>query len=423
MEYDDGHREYTRAGEGFMATPLIYLDNAATSWPKDPSVGEAMLDFLNTKAGNPGRGGHILARAADDTIEEARFKIAKLINAPSPSRVVLTHGCTDALNLAIHGVIRASQLARCDGPVKVVTSVLEHNAVLRTLHCYQLSNAIELTTVGCDEFGRTSPAKLAAACTPSTALVCLTHSSNAMGTIQPLKEAFEAVGKIAPDALTLVDSAQTLGHISVDVQAMGIDLMAIAGHKGLGGPTGTGALYISDRAFPDCCQSQSPRIFCYRRGGTRSKAPGLEMPSQLPGALEAGTTNAVGFAGLIAAIDAMDPNAHDHEMNLTARIIDGLSAIDGVTIYGMPGIEGRTPVVLFNLDGVPSRQVADALDRSYNIASRAGSHCAPLAHDALGNGEDGGVRVSPGPTTTADEIARFIEAVGSIIAEHKKTPA
>lgn len=377
-------------------------------------MGEMMVDFLNTRAGNPGRGGHILARAADDTIEEARFKIAKLINAPSPSRVVLTHGCTDALNLAIHGVIRAAQIAGCDAPVKIVASVLEHNAVLRTLHCYQAHDAIELITVECDEFGRTDPSHLAAACNSDTAMVCLTHSSNAMGTIQPLKEAFEAVGKVAPDALTLVDSAQTLGHVPVDVQAMGIDLMAIAGHKGLGGPTGTGALYISDKAFPDSCQSRSPRIYCHRRGGTGSKAPGLEMPSQLPSALEAGTTNAVGFAGLIAAIDAADPGVHDHEMTLTAQIIDGLNEIDGVTIYGMPGIDGRTPVVLFNLDGVPSRQVADTLDREYNIASRAGSHCAPLAHIALGNGDDGGIRVSPGPTTRAHEIDLFLQAMRKI---------
>ena len=400
-----------------MTTPLIYLDNAATSWPKNPRVGEAMVDLLDTKAGNPGRGGHVLARAADDTIEEARFKIANMINAPSPSRVILTHGCTDALNLAIHGVIRALQISGCDGPVKIVASVLEHNAVLRTLHCYQENNAVELITVECDEFGRTDPARFASACTPCTAMVCLTHSSNAMGTIQPLKEVFAAVSKVAPDALTLVDSAQTLGHVPVDVQAMGIDLMAIAGHKGLGGPTGTGALYISDRAFPDCCQSQTPRIYCQRRGGTGSKAAGLEMPIQLPDALEAGTTNAVGFAGLIAAIDAMSASAHEHEMKLTAQIISGLSLIDGITIYGMPGIEGRTPVVLFNARSIPARQVSDVLDKKFNIATRAGSHCAPLAHIALGNGEDGGIRVSPGATTTNEEIERFLEAVRLIVAE------
>ena len=398
-----------------MTQPFIYLDNAATSWPKAPSVSEAMVDFLTHKAGNPGRGGHVLARAASDTIEEARVKIAQLINAPCSSRVVLTHGCTDALNLAIHGVIRAAQRADCDGQIRIVTSVLEHNAVLRTLHCYATSDAIELIMVGCDAQGALDLKELEDVCTECTALVCLTHASNAMGTIQPIREALCVIRRVAPDSLVLVDCAQTLGHIEVDVQALGIDLLAIAGHKGLGGPTGTGALYLSCRAYPDSCEEETPKIFCERRGGTGSKAPGLEMPDKLPDALEAGTSNAVGFAGLLAGIEAMSPNNHAHEMELTAQIIDGLNTIEGVTIYGVPGIEGRTPVVLFNVQGVCSRDIADTLDREHNIACRAGSHCAPLAHIALGNGEDGGIRVSPGSTTTKDEIERFIEAMRTII--------
>jgi len=403
-----------------MTTPFIYLDNAATSWPKSPCVGEAMVDFLNNKAGNPGRGGHKLTRAAGDVIEEARFKIAKIINAPSPSRVVLTHGCTDALNLAIHGVIRATQRTGCDQPIRIVTSVVEHNAVLRTLHCYAADDKIDLVFVGCDDHGRLSPAEIAKACTECTALVCLTHASNAVGTIQPIEEAVAAVREVAPDALVLVDCAQTLGHFPVDVQEMKIDLLAIAGHKGLGGPTGTGALYLSDKAFPDNCSQEESRVFCERRGGTGSKAPGLEMPTELPDALEAGTSNAVGFAGLVAAMNAMTPEAHEHEMKLTQQIIDGLSAIDQITIYGTPGIEGRTPVVLFNIRSIPARQVADDLDKKFNIATRAGSHCAPLAHNALGNDEEGGIRVSPGATTTSDEIARFIDAVRSIVANSAK---
>jgi len=411
----------TASGEGFMTTPFIYLDNAATSWPKAQCVGDAMVDFLKNKAGNPGRGGHHLARAANDVVEEARFKIARLINSPSPSRVVLTHGCTDALNLAIHGVIRAAERCGCDGPVHIVTSVIEHNAVLRTLHCYAADNKVNLVFVDCDEQGRVDPANVANACNQSTALVCLSHASNAVGTIQPIKEAIEAIRETAPDALVLVDCAQTLGHFHIDVQEMGIDLLAIAGHKGLGGPTGTGALYLSCKAFPDNCSQNESRVFCERRGGTGSKAPGLEMPTELPDALEAGTTNTVGFAGLIAAMDALDPGAHEHEMKLTAQIIDGLNTLDNVTLYGTPDANGRTPVVLFNVDSIPARKVADSLDRNYNIATRAGSHCAPLAHNALGNGEDGGIRVSPGPTTTPDEIDQFLNAVQAIIAESSAT--
>ena len=402
-----------------MTKPLIYLDNAATSWPKPACVAQAMTSFLNTKAGNPGRGSHKMARDAGDVLEQARFKIAKLINAPSPSRVVLTHGCTDSLNLAIHGVIRAAQRSGCDQPIRIVTSVIEHNAVLRTLHCYANDQHIELALVECDETGLIDPAKLAEACTECTALVCLTHASNAIGTIQPIQDAINAVRAVAPEALVLVDAAQTLGHFPVDVQEMGIDLLAIAGHKGLGGPTGTGALYLSSKAFPDNCTERESRVFCERRGGTGSKAPGLEMPTNLPDALEAGTSNALGFAGLIAAMDALDPKAHDHEMTLTQQVIDGLRLIEGVKIYGPPSTDGRTPVVLFNLGSIPPRSVADSLDRDYNIATRAGSHCAPLAHQTLGNTEEGGVRVSPGKTTTSDEIEIFLEAVTQIAASAK----
>ncbi|MGV6815362.1 MAG: aminotransferase class V-fold PLP-dependent enzyme [Phycisphaerales bacterium] len=395
-------------------TPFVYLDHAATSWPKKPIVGEAMVEFLAHKAGNPGRGGHTLARAASETIERARERIGELINAPCSKRVVLTHGCTDSLNLAIHGVIRAAQRAGCEGPIRIVTTVLEHNAVLRTLHCYEADNAIELVMIGCDQRGRVNLDELKEVCTPCTAMVCLTHASNAMGTIQPIEEAIGIVRSASEEALMLVDCAQTLGHIAVDVQAMDIDLLAIAGHKGLGGPTGTGALYLSCRAYPDCSDSQSPRIFCERRGGTGQKAPGLEMPTALPDALEAGTSNAVGFAGLLAAMDALDPMDHEHEMMLTGQIIDGLNSIEGVHVLGMPGVEGRTPVVLFVVDHLECRAVADVLDREYNIACRAGSHCAPLAHIALGNGESGGIRVSPGAGTTSKDIERFIEAMREI---------
>jgi len=399
-----------------MDPAFVYLDNAATSWPKADCVGEAMVEFLAHQAGNPGRGGHVLARAAHSVIEDARAKLAQLINAPAVSRVVLTHGCTDALNLAIHGVVRAIQRTNCEQPIRIVTSVLEHNAVLRTLHCYAADQVIELVMVGCDEQGTVDLDELTQACTPCTALVCLTHASNAMGTIQPVKQAVKLVRASSPEALVLVDGAQTLGHVPVDVQDLDVDLLTIAGHKGLGGPTGTGALYLSCRAYPDCCKSSTPRIFCFRRGGTGSKAPGLDMPENLPDALEAGTTNGVGFAGLLAAIDAMDPAHHEHEMKLTEQILDGLKTIEQVTVYGVPGIEGRTPVVLFNVEDKECRTVADELDREHNIACRAGSHCAPLAHIALGNGDSGGIRVSPGAKTSPADIERFIEALRGIAA-------
>jgi len=402
-----------------MARELIYLDNAATSWPKHPAVARAMGVFLDESAGNPGRGGHALARAASGTLDRARQALASMIHAPCASRVVLTHGCTDALNLAIHGVIRAQQRAGASTPIPVVSTTLEHNAVLRTLHSYEADGVIRVAFVGHDNLGRTDPGAVADACGPETALVCVTHASNALGTVQPVREIIERVRVAAPEALVLVDAAQTLGHLDIDVQRMDIDLLSIAGHKGLGGPTGTGALYVGPRAYADGCTQDTARVFCARRGGTGSIAPGLEMPDTLPDALEAGTSNAVGFAGLLAAIEHLDEGAHEHEMRLTARLLEGLGAIHGVTIHGVPTTEGRTGegrtgVVLISIEGVCPREAARVLDTTHGIAVRGGVHCAPLTHDAIGTGADGGVRFSPGRSTTEREIDAAIDAVRAL---------
>ena len=400
-----------------MPDPIIYLDNAATSWPKPDCVGEAMVDFLKHRAGNPGRGGHRLAREASLVLEEARDHLAKLVNAPCIQRIVLTHGCTDALNLAIHGVLRADIRTRCDGSKPhVVTTAIEHNAVLRTLHCYTTSGLIDMTIVPCDEQGYVHADALIEACNECTVLLTLSHASNVLGTIQPIPETIVSIREHYPDMLIMVDAAQTAGHFPIDVQAWDIDLLPLAGHKGLRGPTGTGALYVSPRAYPDDCDKS--RVFCERRGGTGSMAPGLEMPTKLPDALEAGTSNAVGFAGLIAAIDALTHEVHEHEMAMTERVLKGLHEIEGVTIYGLPGIEGRTPVVLFNIEGAHPREVMAKLDAEYGIAVRGGVHCAPLLHQAIGTGCDGGVRVSPGSGTTPEQIDCFLDAIRSMAPQH-----
>jgi cysteine desulfurase family protein len=391
----------------------IYLDNAATSWPKPPAVARAMCDFLERQAGNPGRGGHRLAREAASVVEQARSALAGLINAPCPKRVVLTHGCTDSVNLAIHGVIRGAM--RCKGACRphAVMTTIEHNAVLRTLSCYAKDGLIDVTLIPCDMQGRVDADAFADAVNERTVLACLSHASNAMGTIQDVGSAVRKVRARNPDTLVLVDAAQTVGHVPVDVQALDVDLLAIAGHKGLRGPTGTGALYVSARAYPDECDKS--RVFCERRGGTGAVAPGLEMPTELPDALEAGTCNAVGLAGLLAAIQARDPDTrrreHDHEVALTARLLDGLKNIEDVTIYGLPCTANRTPVVLFNLDGIPARELAAGLDAEEDIAVRGGVHCAPLVHETIGTAPNGAVRASPGPTTTEAEIDHFLRTI------------
>ncbi|MEX0876164.1 MAG: aminotransferase class V-fold PLP-dependent enzyme, partial [Phycisphaerales bacterium] len=354
--------------------------------------------------------GHRLAREASLVLEQARTRLAALINAPCPQRMVLTHGCTDALNLAIHGVLRAEMRARCDQTKPhVVTTAIEHNAVLRTLHCYATSNLIDMEIVPCDAMGYVDPEKLIAACTDCTVLITLSHASNVLGTIQDIPGTIRRIRQHDDRILVMVDAAQTAGHFPIDVQCWDIDLLTLAGHKGLRGPTGTGGLYVSSRAYPDDCDKS--RVFCQRRGGTGSIAPGLEMPTMLPDALEAGTSNAVGFAGLIAALDALTPEVHEHEMRMTQRVLEGLREIEGITIFGLPTIEGRTPVVLFNIEGITAREAMIRLDSEHGIAVRGGVHCAPLLHDAIGTKEGGGVRVSPGSGTTEAHIDLFLGAV------------
>ncbi|MEZ6096443.1 MAG: aminotransferase class V-fold PLP-dependent enzyme [Pirellulaceae bacterium] len=406
-----------------MKQKIVYLDNGATSWPKPPSVGQAMVDFLENKGGNPGRGGHFLAREAVAVIEEARCALAKMINAPDSKRVVLTHSCTDSLNLGIHGVIRAfnrqfaNENGECPRP-HIITTSIEHNAVLRTLHCYKTNRQIDLDIVPCDDEGLVHVEKVVACARPDTLLFAISHSSNVLGTIQPAKEIVKQLRQVSPEVLVLLDAAQTIGHIPIDVQDLDIDLLSIAGHKALRGPTGTGAIYIGQRAFPDV--GDKARIFCERRGGTGAVAPGLEMPNVLPDALEAGTPNAVGFAGLLAAVNSFSGDqqhqAHEHEMELTQRLIDGLLATDRVTVYGRRDTIDRTPVVLFNIEGLHPRKVAAHLDANHGIATRGGVHCAPMLHETIGTSPDGGVRVSPGVYTTDEEIDLFLSAIRELVA-------
>lgn len=408
-----------------MTESPIYLDNAATSWPKPEAVAEAMASFLRDSAGNPGRGGHLLARRGAVPLEAARERIGRMIGAPCVNRVVLCGGCTDAVNLAIHGVLRHVLKDCPEGHTPtVVTTVAEHNAVSRTLHCYELSGEVRIAWVGVDEAGRVDPEEYLAACRECTVLACLTAASNAVGTVQPVGEIGRRLRERSPEALFLVDAAQTVGHFDTDVVSDEIDLLAMAGHKGMLGPTGTGALYVGPRAFsgPDTDDDaggdrKARRLFCQRRGGTGAKAEGLEMPNVLPDALEAGTENAVGFAGLVAGIDAREAAWHAHEMAMTARLLDGLRAIDEVRVQGVDGLEGRTPVVLFSVPGRCPREVAEELDGRFGVCARGGTHCAPLLHRAIGNGEAGAVRLSPGWATTEEEVEAAVRAVEQVVVQ------
>jgi selenocysteine lyase/cysteine desulfurase len=370
-----------------------------------------MADFLATKAGNPGRGGHALARAAAEVVEGARRRLASLCGSECCERVVLTHGCTDAVSLAINGIFRGP-ICQCGAKPHAVASAVEHNAVLRSLHAYQSLGILDLTIVHCGSDGLIDPHDFLDACTDRTVLACLSHASNVLGTIEPVEAVGGGLRERSPRALFLVDAAQTAGHMPLAVCDWNVDLLAIAGHKGLGGPTGTGALYVGCRAFPD--ELEAPHLFCERRGGTGAVAPGLEMPAVLPDALEAGTMNAVGFAGLAAAIDALPAVDHARERDNIHRVLTGLLAIENITVYGLHTIAGRTGSIAFNIADIPARQVAAELDAHDHIAVRGGVHCAPMLHNIIGTGERGAVRASPSAHTTPDEIDTFLEATARI---------
>jgi len=376
---------------------LIYLDNAATAWPKPPGVAEAMGEFLRDSAANPGRGGHALSVEAGRTILLCRQRLAAFFGVRDASRMIFTASATHALNMALFGVLRPGD--HC------ITTSLEHNAVARPLH--RLSQqGVEVTIVPGEDDGSLGLAAVAGAIRKNTRLIAMTHASNVCGTLLPVKQ----VGELARQAgaLFLLDAAQTAGVIPIDVTLLGIDMLAVPGHKSLLGPPGIGALYI--RAGIDIV----PLLY----GGTGSFSAQMAMPEEYPDRLEVGTLNTVGIAGLAAALDYISERGlsdiHRHERELVVRLRRGLSGIAGVTVYGQP--EGA-PIVAFNIKSLGSTEVAHILDANFGMATRAGLHCAPLAHRTLGTLTQGAVRVSPGPFSTAKEIDKLLTAVEEVAQE------
>lgn len=325
---------------------------------------------------------------------ETRERLAFLFNVADSSRLVFTANVTEALNLALKGLLVA-------GDHTVITS-MEHNAVVRPLWGLK-EKGVEVTVVNCSPQGCLDPQDVKRALRPNTRLVCVNHASNVVGTIQPVEE----VGKIAAEhgALFLVDCAQTAGVLPLDVQKMHIDLLAFTGHKGLLGPPGTGGLYIREGID----------LRPLKEGGTGSHSEMLQQPEEMPDRYESGTLNTAGLAGLGAGVKFIlnegREKIREHEKRLAAQILEGLRGIRGVLIYGPQQPEEMTAVISFNLEDQEANQVSFALDRVFNIATRAGLHCAPLAHRTIGTLETGTVRVSPGYFNTAEEVDRFLSAV------------
>lgn len=370
---------------------MIYLDNAATTHPKPTSVYERVDSVLRNWSANPGRSGHAMAIEAARIIFQTRESIAKLFNIPDPDRIIFTPNATGALNLAILGTLRPGD--HC------VTTNMEHNSVIRPLHALE-EKGVTVTKAGAD------PQSIASAISSQTRLVVVTHASNVVGTITPIAEIIALAH--AQGVPVLVDAAQTAGCVPIDVAALGVDLLACPGHKGLLGPQGTGFLYLAAH------MNVEPILF----GGTGSRSDLEDMPDFAPDRYEAGTLNTPGIAGLGAGVEFLIERGVEqvraHELELLRQIMDGLSRIEGVTLYGARDPERKTGVVLFTLDGVDPAEIGDRLDQEFGIAVRVGLHCAPQAHRTLGTFPMGGVRMSPGYFNTADEIEQTVNAVARI---------
>jgi len=377
---------------------MIYLDNAATSFPKPESVYQALDRFARTELANPGRAGHKMALAAEHVLDDARHLLNQLLHGEGPERFIFTLNCTDALNMAFKGVLAAGD--------HVVTTDLEHNSVSRPLRAMELAGRITLTRIAADKGGTIDPDAIKQALTPRTRLIALTHASNVLGTVQPVAE----VGHLAREreVLFLVDAAQTAGVVPIDIQAMCIDLLAFPGHKSLLGPTGTGALYVGPAAI----------VGAWREGGTGGDSSSETQPRDYPYFLEGGTPNVLGVAGLAAGIRYVTENGLEkirrHEVELCDRLWKRLDEIGGYEVFGHRDPARRVGTLSFKSESLPAAEIGGILDQAFDIAVRPGLHCAPYIHRSIHTFPEGTVRVSPGPFSKADDIDRLADALAEI---------
>jgi cysteine desulfurase family protein len=376
----------------------IYLDNAATSFPKPEAVYRALDYFARQSLANPGRAGHKMALAAERALDDARHLLNQFFHGESPERFVFTLNCTDALNMAFKGVLVHGD--------HIIATDLEHNSVSRPLRAMELAGFHTLTRVRADGSGTIDPEAIRKAITPRTRLIALTHGSNVLGTVQPI----EAVGKIAREhnLLFLVDAAQTAGVVPIDVQAMHIDLLAFPGHKSLLGPTGTGALYAGPRA----------NVRAWREGGTGGDSSSETQPREFPYFLEGGTPNVLGVAGLTVGVKyVMEQGLYrirEHEVRLTERLWQRLDEIGGYEVFGHRDPARRVGTLSFRSEALPAVELGGILDQAFDIAIRPGLHCAPYIHRSLGTFPDGTVRVSPGPFNTEEDIDHLARALAEV---------
>jgi len=375
----------------------VFLDNAATSFPKPESVYRAMDTAMREVGVAPGRGGYQQGLAAARIVFSARSALADFFGIADSSRLIFTHSATESLNIAVNGLLKPGD--------HVVSSTMEHNALVRPLHLMR-NRGVEVTFVAGQADGSVRVADIAAALRPNTRLIALAHCSNVTGNLHPIGE----IGRLARarGVQFLVDAAQSAGYFPIDVRELCIDLLAAPGHKGLFGPPGTGILALG----PDV--ELDPLLV----GGTGSKASSPEQPEELPDRFESGTLNTPGIAGLLAGLEFVKevglPNIMEKDRQLVEQVLEGVRALPGAVVYGPAPGEERGNAISFNLAGQDPANVGFLLDRNYGISVRVGLHCAPDVHRTIGSYPAGTVRVSPGYFTSAQDIEYFLKALKEI---------
>lgn len=380
---------------------MIYLDNAATTLKKPPQVAQAVYDAISGGVGNASRGSHQDSLEADAIVFNAREKIAKLFGAADPSHVVFTMNITESLNMALQGLVEEG--------TAVVTTVCEHNSVLRPLYALERDKNVELRFVPADEKGRVDYEDFEKLMDDKVKVVVCTNASNLTGNRIDIAKVAEIAHKHG--ALFIVDAAQSAGGMPIDMEEMGIDVLCFTGHKGLFGPQGTGGL----------CIRPGVEIKPLLSGGTGVQSYNKEQPKELPNHLEAGTLNIHGIAGLSAGVDYIlengPENLGEQELRLARMFYEGVRDIPGVVVYGDWEQERRAPIVTINVRDYDSGEVSDALSEQYGISTRPGAHCAPKMHEALGTVRQGAVRFSFSPFNTEEEVQAAIDAVREIASE------
>lgn len=387
----------------------LYLDNAATSFPKPAAVLEAMRAYAEEIGASAGRGAYRETLEAGRILSDCRARLARLIGARAPEQVVFALNCSAALNQAIKGLFFS--LPAPSGR-HVVTTTMEHNSVLRPLESLKATHGIEVTHVPADpRIGFVRAEDVIAAIRPETRLVCMVHASNVTGAVQPV----EAVGREARrrGIPFLVDAAQSAGHLPIDVEKMHADFLAVPGHKGLLGPLGTGALYIR--------KGLESQLLPLVEGGTGSVSERPIQPDFMPDKFESGSHNAIGIAGLTAALEWIEERtveelwAHDRE--LSRKFMEQIADIPGLTVYG-PLDEGeRVAVFSVRVSGLEPQELSALLESEFGILTRSGIHCAPLAHETLGTHADGGTtRISFGSFSTLDDVDRCAKGLAAVAA-------